>query len=91
MDFIEGLPQSRSANCILVIVDKFTKFAHFIPLKHSYTLESVAKLFLDNVYKVHGLSASIVSDRDRIFTNNFWKELFQLAKVKLRMGSAYHP
>jgi hypothetical protein len=71
MDFIEGLPLSRTTSCILVIVDKFTKFAHFLPLKHPYSAASVARVFLDNVYKLHGLSVSIVSDRDKVFTSQF--------------------
>jgi len=49
MDFVEGLPQSGVANAILVVINKFTKFGHFIPLKHPYTASSVAKLFMDNV------------------------------------------
>jgi hypothetical protein len=89
MDFIDGLPQSGSANCVLV--DKFTKFAHFLPLRHPYIATSVAKVFLDQVYKLHGLPQSIVSNRDPIFTSNFWKELFSLAKVQLRLSTAYHP
>jgi hypothetical protein len=61
----------RNANCILVVVDKFTKFAHFIPMRHPYNAESMAKLFLEHVYRLHGLSESIVSDRDKIFTSRF--------------------
>jgi transposase InsO family protein len=91
MDFIEGLPLSGNVNCILVVVDKFTKFCHFIPLKHPYTTTSVAKIFMDQVYKLHGLPTSIVSDRDPIFTSNFWRELFSLAQVTLRMSTTYHP
>jgi hypothetical protein len=91
MDFIDGLPLSSSANCILVVVDKFTKFAHFLPIRHPYTAASVAKVFLEQVYKLHGMPQSIVSDRDPIFTSNFWKELFSLAKVQLRLSTAYHP
>jgi hypothetical protein len=82
MDFVDGLPQSRSANCIMVVVDKFTKYSHFIPLKHPYTAQSVAKQFLNQVYKL--------SDRNSVFTSNFWKELFCLANVQLRLSSAYH-
>jgi hypothetical protein len=81
MGFIEGLPQSGAVNCILVIFDKFTKFAHFLPIKRPYTTAFVAKIFLDQVYKLHGILQSIVSDRDPIFTSNFWKELFSMAKV----------
>jgi transposase InsO family protein len=91
MDFIESLPQSGVANCILLVVDKFTKLAHFLPLKHPYFAAPVAKVFLDQVYKLHGMPQSIVSDRDPVFTSNFWKELFSLAKVQLRLSTAYHP
>jgi hypothetical protein len=87
---IEGLPQSGSANCILVVVDKFNKFGHFIALKHPYTTTSVARVFMDRVYKLHDLPTSIVSDRDPIFTSNFWRELFSLAHVTLRMSTSYH-
>jgi hypothetical protein len=91
IDFIEGLPQSGSANCILVVVDKFTKYGHFLPLKHPYAVASVAKLFLDHIYKFHGLPLSIVSDRDRVFTSHLRTKLFKLGKVQLRMSLAYDP
>jgi hypothetical protein len=71
MDFIEGLPQSGPTNSILVIVDKFSKFAHFIPLKHPFTAAVVAKLFFDMVFRLHGLPKSIILDRDRVFTSRF--------------------
>ena len=83
MDFIEGLPQFGSFNAILVVVDKFSKFSHFIPLRHPFTAASIAKIFMDQVYRLHGLSRAIVSDRDRIFTNNFWKSLFKAAGSEL--------
>jgi hypothetical protein len=90
LHFIEGLPQSGASNCILVVVDKFTRYDHFLPLRHPYTARSVAKLFLDQIYKLHGMSSAIVSDRDKIFTSRPWKELFALAQVKLCMSSSYH-
>lgn len=60
-------------------------------MHHPYTAVSVARLFLDHIYKLHGLPVAIVSDRDPVFTAKFWKELFSLAGVQLRMSSAYHP
>eukprot|EP00267_Zea_mays_P041848 XP_020393779.1 uncharacterized protein LOC103628713 [Zea mays] len=79
LDFVEGLPRSGSADCILVVVDKFTKFAHFLPLSHPYTATSVAQLFLSQVYRLHGFPLAVISDRDPIFTSQFWQQLFKLA------------
>lgn len=71
MDFIEGLPKFEGFSVILVVVDRLTKYAHFILVKHPYTTYSIAHLFLENVVKLHGLSSTIVSDRDTIFLNKF--------------------
>ena len=91
MDFVEGLPTSSKQNVILVIVDRFTKYVHFIPLSHPCTVSRVAFLFLQNVFKLHGLSSSIVSDRDTAFTSLFWEELFRRQRVDLTMSSSYYP
>jgi transposase InsO family protein len=91
LDFIESLPKSGNANCILVIVDKFSKYGHFVTLTHPFAAEVVAQAFLNQIYRLHGMPMTIISDRDRIFTNKFWHELFKLAKVTLQMSSAYHP
>jgi hypothetical protein len=91
MDFIEGLPKSQGFNVIVVVVDRLTKYAHFIPAKHPYTTSNIAKLFMDNLVKLHGLPNTIVSDRDTIFVSTFWKHLFKLYKVKLLLSTAYHP
>lgn len=71
MDFIEGLPVPGSANAILVVVDKFSKFSHFIALRHPFTAQTVAQLFLDNIFRLYGLPKSIISDYDKIFTSIF--------------------
>lgn len=91
MDFIEGLPRSANCNTILVVVDRFSKFAHFLPLSHPFTASTVAKLFLDQVYKLHGLPRAIVSDCDKIFTSHFWQLLFKLSGTALQLSSSYHP
>lgn len=66
-------------------------YAHFIPLKHPFTTFHAAIAYVDHVYKFHGLPLSIVSDRNRIFTSNFWQQLFKLTKTELKMSSSYHP
>jgi hypothetical protein len=91
MDFIDSLPRSGTADCIMVIVDKFSKFAHFVPLLHPYSAQKVAQAFLDSVFRLHGMPTHIISDRDPVFTSTFWKELFKLANTTLCMSSAYHP
>jgi hypothetical protein len=68
-----------------------TKFAHFIPLKHPYTAATIADAFLANVCKLHGLPASIVSDRDLVFTSHFWQALFCATGMQLKMSTANHP
>ena len=55
MDFIDGLPRSGHADCIMIVVDKFSKFAHFIPLLHPYSAQKVAQVFLDSVFRLHGM------------------------------------
>jgi hypothetical protein len=83
LDFVEGLPQSHGYNCILVVVDLFSKYSHFVALKHPFTALSVAKLFMIHIYQLHGLPTAMVSDRDHIFTSQLWRELFRLSGVQL--------
>lgn len=82
MDFINGLPVSSGYNCILVIVDKFSKYAHFLPLAHPFTALSVAMAYMKDVFQ---LPQAIVSDRDPIFTSTVWQKLFRLTQTELRM------
>ena len=91
MDFVEGLPTSENKDMILVVVDRFTKYAHFISLKHPITVKTVAKAYTDNIFKLHGLPSVIVTDRDGIFTSNLWQDLFKSLGVKLHFSTSYHP
>jgi hypothetical protein len=91
MDFIDGLPVSNGFNCIFVIVDKFTKYSHFVSLRHPYTASKVAELFVNSVYHLHGLPLSLVSDRDPIFTSHFWREVFRATGMQLKLSTANHP
>jgi len=72
MDFIEGLPLSQNKSVILVVIDKFSKYAHFIPMAHPFSALQVAQVYLNQVYRLHGLPTTIISNRDRIFTSKVW-------------------
>ncbi|GJS94076.1 retrotransposable element Tf2 [Tanacetum coccineum] len=65
MDFIEGLPSSHNKTMIVVVVDRLSKYAHFMALQHPFIASTIAHVFLDNVYKIHGLPESIISDKDK--------------------------
>jgi hypothetical protein len=73
MDFVEGLPKSKGKDVILVVVDKLTNYAHFLPLAHPYTFQKVAKRFIENI-KLHGPPTVITSDMDIIFISKLWAE-----------------
>lgn len=90
MDFIDGLPLSFGKYVILVVVDRLSKAAHFMTLSHLYSTYGCS-IILDNVFKLHGLPRTIVSERDAVFLSEFWKELFVLQGVALNFLSAYHP
>ena len=91
MDFVEGLPKSKGKFVIMVVVEQMTKYSHFLPLAHPYSAETVAQLFYEQVFRLHGLPQSIVCDRDPIFTSHFWTELFKLQGTRFNFSSANHP
>ena len=91
MDFIVDLPPSKGYNTLMVVVDFFSKQAHFIPAKPPLTSNQVAQLFFKYIFKYHGLPEIIVSDRDPRFTSGFWQELFKILGTQLRMSTSAHP
>jgi hypothetical protein len=86
-DFINGLPKSEGKDFIIVVVDRFTKFIHFIPLSYPYLALDVANSFFTHIYTLHGLPTYI----NLIFTSKFSKELLNLLGIKLNMSYVYHP
>jgi hypothetical protein len=86
LDFITGLPKSKELDVTLVVVDRLTRYAHFIGLNHPFTVSTVAQAFLDNIYKLHGLHTSLVYDRVSIFTSRFLRELMERMRVRLNMS-----
>lgn len=91
MDFITALPNSQGKEVILVVVDRLTKYSHFIPLAHPYTVTTVFDALMDNVIKLHGVPICILSDRDTIFTSSLYQELFKCFNVEIRFSTASHP
>jgi hypothetical protein len=92
MDFIEQLPETAEGySSIMVVVDRFTKMAHFIPLKGKPDARELATVFAREIWRLHGLPMDIVSDRDSRFTSRFWQSLLELLGIKGRMSTAFHP
>ncbi len=95
VDFVGPLPESKNRDgvfdSITVIIDLLTAMVHLVPSRINYTTRQVAELIFAEVYKHHGLQQSIISERDVLFTSQFWNHLHSLIGVKLRMSSAYHP
>jgi transposase InsO family protein len=87
-----GLPKTQKGHdSIWVIVDRLTKVTHFLPVRTTYGGEKLAKLYIENIVKLHGVPSRIVSDRGTQFTSRFWKSLHKAMGTKLNFSSAYHP
>eukprot|EP00253_Pinus_taeda_P022348 PITA_22348 len=92
MDFITGLPRTKKNNdSIMVVVDKLSKAAHFIPVHPTFRAAQIAHIFMQNVFRLHGLPKTIISDRDVKFTSAFWKTLFADLGTQLNFSTTYHP
>ena len=90
-DFIVKLPSSKGFDSILVVVDKNTKLAHFIPTNESIDSADVANLYLHNIWKHHGLPSEVISDRGSVFVSKFMRRLYQLLRIRPAPTTAFHP
>ena len=92
MDFVVGLPKTMGKyDSIWVIVDRLTKSAHFIPVKVTYNAEKLAKIYISEIVRLHGVPLSIISDRGTQFTSKFWKTLHAALGTRLDLSTAFHP
>ena len=92
MDFIRGLPRtSRRHDSIWVIVDRLTKSAHFIPVSMTHTFEHLSVLFEREIIRLHGVPATITSDRDPLLTSKLWKSMQEQYGTRLQFSTAFHP
>jgi len=91
VDFIMKLPLAQGYDAILVVVDRFTKMGHFIPTTERTSAEGLARLFRDNIWKLHGLPDSIISDRGPQFVTGIMKELNCMLGIKTKLSTAFHP
>jgi len=90
-DFITKLPLAQEYDSILVVVDRLTKMIHFIPTTEKTSAEGLTRLFRDNVWKLHGLPKSIISDRGRQFAAGLMRELNEMLGIKSKLSTAFHP
>uniref|UniRef100_A0A8C5QDJ5 Gypsy retrotransposon integrase-like protein 1 n=1 Tax=Leptobrachium leishanense TaxID=445787 RepID=A0A8C5QDJ5_9ANUR len=91
MEFIVDLPPSQGNTAIMVVVDRFSKMAHFLPIPGLPTASETASLFLKEIVRLHGVPSSIVSDRGVQFTSKVWSAFCQALDIKIRLSSSYHP
>jgi hypothetical protein len=92
MDVFFGLPRTAAGyNDVLVFVDRLSKMVHLAPVSDTCTGSDYARLFVDEVFRLHGLPDSILSDRDPGFTGDFWESLFQILGTRLDMSTTDHP
>ncbi|WMV35100.1 hypothetical protein MTR67_028485 [Solanum verrucosum] len=91
MDFVTCFPPSRDKTTIMTVVDRLSKYGHFVPLPATFTALTVVEAFVAHILKLHGTPKSIVTDRDPRFLHVFWQELYRLQGTSLAMSTAYHP
>ena len=97
MDFINKLPPSKDIttdtdyNGILVMVDRLTKYSHFVPYSEEFNAEKLARLVLDRLIQYHGIPKVFITDRDKLFTSNYWKTLVNTIGIRHKLSTSFHP
>jgi len=96
MNFITKLPKSTNLaigeryDSILVMVDKLTKYSHIIACKEKFTAEQLGYIVLNRLIRYHDIPKGLTSDKDKLFTSNYWKTLIPMLDTRLRMSTAYY-
>jgi hypothetical protein len=92
MDFIVGLPLTvRRHDSIFIVVDTLTKSPHFIPMQMTYPTPDIARVFISEIVRLHGMPKNIISDRGSMFTGQFWTSFQEALGTQLNFSTAYHP
>ena len=91
VDFIMKLLVSKNYDSILVVCDRFLKMSYFVATTEKTMAEELARLFRDNIWKLHGLSESVISDRGPQFVTGLTKELNKMLGIETKLSTAYHP
>lgn len=92
LDFITGLPKTKKQNdSIMVVLEKLSKFTHFIPLQSTYKAIYIDTIFMKEIFRLHGLPKVVIFDRDVKFTSTFWKALFDRLGIEINFSNVYHP
>ena len=92
MDYIVGFPlMARRHDSIFIVVDTLTKSSHFIPMHTTYQAPDIARVFISDIVRLHGMEKRIISDRGSVFTRLFWMSFQEALGTQLNFSTAYHP
>lgn len=91
MDFIMGFSKVKGIDTILVVIDRLSKYRHFLMIQHPFTTKNVTELFIREIVHFYGFPHLMVTDQDNSFMSHLWKKLFKVVGFSLKLSSMYHP
>ena len=92
MDFITGFPRSQKGNnAILVVIDRLSKVAHFLPVREDINAKQLAELYVARIVPLHGVPLRIISDHGSLFVSRFWQSFQNAMGTRINFSTAYHP